>query len=63
MDADGRHNGREIGSFDAVLAQNLAAFFGPRSVLDLGCGLGEYGRAFQELVRTHSDELKLHRFV
>ncbi|KAK9907483.1 hypothetical protein WJX75_004473 [Coccomyxa subellipsoidea] len=49
LDADGRHNGREIGSFDAVLAQNLAAFFGPRSVLDLGCGLGEYGRAFQEL--------------
>ena len=63
MDADGRHNGREIGSFDAVLAQNLAAFFGPRSVLDLGCGLGEYGRAFQELVRAHSDKLKLHRFV
>ena len=57
MDADGRHNGREIGFFDVVLARNLAAFFGPRSVLDLGCGIGEYGKAFQEHVRTHPDKL------
>lgn len=52
LDTDGRHAGREIGSFDAMLARNLAAFFGPRSVLDLGCGLGEYGKAFKDHVRS-----------
>ena len=57
LDTDRRHQGKDIGSFDPLLARNLAAFFGPRSVLDLGCGLGEYGKAFKGHVRSW---VKLH---
>lgn len=37
--------------FDLGLARNLAVFFRQKSVLDLGCGLGDYGRVFKEEVR------------
>ncbi len=50
LDADGRHAGRDIGLFDLDLARSLAAFFRQKSVLDLGCGLGDYGRVFKEEV-------------